>query len=305
VVLAEIQTILEGSAASAHRVEAAATVSGDGGRWHVALTVRSDQGSGVRSIDADSCAALGSAVALIVALAVDPTRRPPPVVAPSSAAPPSGDAGTPPPPPSPPPSPPPPPPPPSSARPREGENADGPRLAVGASGALDLGTLPSAALGGAVTVAGLYRRVRLEARGRTYASQHAADPARPAQGVDLAYFGGDARACLAVVASGRASRDGLAVSPCLGVDLNRISGTGFGGSKTFSGDGSWSAFEAGLLGTWALAASLALRVGVDLLVPTSRPAFVVLAPDGSTAERLHRSAPIGERFDLGVELRFW
>jgi hypothetical protein len=156
-----------------------------------------------------------------------------------------------------------------------------------------------------VTVAGLYRRVRLEVRGRTFASQRAADSARPAQGVDLGYLGGDARACLAVIATGRAARDGLAVSPCLGVDLDRIAGTGFGGSKTFSRDGSWSAIEAGLLGTWALAASLAVRVGVDLLEPTSRPAFVVLAPDGSTAKSLHRPAPIGGRFDLGVELRFW
>jgi hypothetical protein len=305
-VLGQVRAILEGGAASAHAVEATATVERAGPRWRVALTIRSDQGSGVRSLDADSCEALGSAVALIVALAVDPTRRAPPDAgAPSSgdapvphASPTDADAG-------------------AGAqplsavspRPRSGmegaQSADGPRLAVGAMGAADVGDLPSAAVGGSVAVAGLYRRGRLEVRGRSFASQRAADLARPAQGVELAYLGLDARACLAVLATGRAAREGVAVSPCLGVDLSRIAGSGFGGSKTFSGDGSWSAIEAGLLGTWALAPSVALRVGVDLLVPTSRPGFVVLAPDGSTEESLHRPAPIAGRFDVGAELRFW
>jgi len=300
-VLGEVRAILEGGAASAHSVEAAATVERAGQRWRVALTIRSDQGSGVRSLDADSCEALASAVALIVALAVDPTRRapadagaPPDAQAPARAST-DADAGA-------------APSPPSSPQPRphdEREEEDGPRLVVGVAGVADFGDLPSPALGGSVAVAGLYRRARLEARGRTYASQRVADLARPAQGVDLAYLGLDARACLAVLATGRAARDGVAVSPCLGVDLSRVAGSGFGGTKTFSGNGSWVAFEGGLLGTWALASSVALRVGVDLLVPTSRPGFVVLAPDGSTAESLHRPASIGGRFDLGVELRFW
>lgn len=185
------------------------------------------------------------------------------------------------------------------------ETSDGPRLAIGAAGGGDVGTLPSLAGGGSVSVAGLYRRARIEARGRAYVSQRAADLARPTQGVDLSYLGTDARACIAVVATAPTTREGLTVSPCLGVDLSRIAGSGFGGSKTFSGDGSWSALEAGLLGAWALGSTVALRVGGDLLVPTSRPAFVVLAPDGSTAESLHRPGPIGGRLDLGAELRFW
>jgi hypothetical protein len=291
-VLGEIQAILEGSAAPAHPVEATAAVERAGQRWRVALTVRSAEGSGTRSIDADSCTALGSAVALIVALAVDPTRR----------APADADAGTSPPPPGPPPSPGSSP---GAQKADEKEEADGPRLAVGAAAAGDVGTLPSPAIGGWVAVAGLYRRARLEVRGRAYASQRAADLARPTQGVDLGYLGLDARACLAVLATERAAREGFAVGPCIGADLSRISASGFGGSKTFSGDGSWSALEAGVLGTWALASVVALRVGVDLLVPTSRPGFVVLAPDGSTAESLHRPAAIGGRFDLGAELRFW
>ncbi|GAC1555598.1 MAG: hypothetical protein NVS3B10_16470 [Polyangiales bacterium] len=288
-VLAEVQAMLEGSAASVHPVAAAAAVERAGQRWRVALTIRSDQSSGARSIDADSCAALASAVALIVALAVDPTARSP-ANADAVATPPSS-------------------PPPPRPRPREEtKEADGPRLALGAAVSGDIGTLPSPAIGGSVAVAGLYRRARVEARGRAYASQHAADPARPTQGVDLGYLGLDARACLAVIVApgeARAAREGLTVSPCLGIDWSRISGSGFGGSKTFSGAGSWSALEAGVLAAWALASVVALRVGVDLLVPTSRPAFVVLAADGSTAESLHRPASIGGRVDVGVELRFW
>jgi len=150
----------------------------------VELAIQSDQGSGERSLEADSCAELASAVALIVAVAVDPTRR------------------------------------------------------------------------------------------------------------------------FAVIATGPPSREGIEVGPCLGVDLSRVSGTGFGGEKTLSGAGSWLALEGGLLGTWALASLVALRVGVDLQVPTSRPAFVVLAPDGTTAASLHRPASVGGRFDLGAEIRF-
>ena len=289
-VLAEIQTILEGSIATAHPVDARAAVTRTGARWHVELAIRSDQGSGERTLDADSCAELGSAVALIVALAVDPTRRPPPkeptpetvdAAAPSVA--------------------PPPPPPPRT----EDEPADGPRLAVGAAGLADFGALPSAGVGGAVSLAGLYRRARLEARGRLLGSQRADDPARPTQGVDLSYLGFDARACFAVLASGRAARDGVAIGPCLGVDVSRISGSGIGGQKTLSGAGTWGSASGGLLGTWSLASIVALRVGAELLAPTSRPSFVVLAADGSTAGSLHRPAALGGRFDLGAELRFW
>lgn len=294
-VLGEVRGILEGGAP--HPVDARAVVTRAGQRWHVELAIRSDQGSGERSLDADSCAELASAVALIVALAVDPTRRATPAPVADAALPVQDgatlapDTG-----------------PPSPPTHLEEAEADGPRLAVSAAGASDFGALPSAALGGAVGVAGLYRRARLEARGRIFASQRAGDPSRPAQGVDLSYLGFDARACFAVVATGRAARDGVVISPCLGVDVSRLSGNGFAaqtGQKTLSGNGGWFAPEGGLLGTWALGSIVALRVGVDLLVPTSRPAFVVLAPDGTTAGSLHRPAPIGGRVDLGVELRFW
>ena len=307
-VLGEVRAILEGGAktgpqsppppaSTPHPVDARAVVTRTGQGWHVELAIRSDQGSGERSLDADSCAELASAVALIVALAVDPTRRaaPPPVAdaapAVEDAAPPAPDAG--------------PPAPPTRA---EEAEADGPRIAFGAAGAADFGALPAAAVGGAVSVAGLYRRARLDARGRIFASQRTGDPSRPAQGVDLSYLGFDARACFAVVATGRAARDGVAISPCLGVDVSRLSGNGFAGQtgqKTLSGNGVWLGAEGGLLGTWALGSIVALRVGVDLLVPTSRPAFVVLAPDGTTAASLHRPAPVGGRVDLGAELRFW
>ena len=313
-VLGEVRSILEGSTVTAHPVDARAAVTRTRKGWHVELAIRSDQGSGERSLDADSCAELASAVALIVALAVDPTRRalapaptppaptpptPPTATPPPDAAPPAIDAG---------------PSAPSPLRPADvSDEEDGPRLAIGAAGAADFGTLPSPALGGTVSVAGLYRWVRVEARGRIFASQRANDTARPSQGVDLRELGLDVRACFAVLETGRTARDGLAISPCLGIDASRVSGSGFGGegtgttaaTSTLSGTGALLGLEAGVLGTWALGSVVALRVGLDLLVPTSRPAFVVLAADGTTASTLHKPAAFAGRIDLGAELRFW
>lgn len=296
-VVAEVRTILEGSTVTAHPVGARAAVTRTKQGWHVELAIQSDQGSGERSLDAGSCTELASAVALIVALAVDPTRRapgppPPPEATPTAAV----DAL-----------------PPSAARPEEAEQDDGPRLAIGAVGAAELGTLPSPAVGGAIALAGLYGRARLEARGVIFASQRANDPSRPTQGVDLRYLGLDLRGCFAVFATGRAARKAVAISPCFGFDVSRLSGRGFGGetagltapTSTLAGSGALLGFEGGLLGTWALGSIVALRVGLDLLVPTSRPAFVVLASDGTTAATLHRPAAIAGRIDLGAELRFW
>lgn len=289
--LAETRAALRDSTAPGHSVAARGAVRRTGDRWHVDLAVKSDQGAGERSFDADSCTELTSAVALIVALAVDPTAAPPPpaiAVIPASAAaevpkpsPPAAPA-------------------PSVAA------VDMPRLAVGAAGSLDVGSLPSPGAGAAVSLAVLYRRLRVEARGHVFGGQRIIDPASPAQGVDVSLAALGGRGCFAVLATDSVGDRGLAVSPCLGLQGMRSGGAGFSAQATsLSNAAAWLDATPGLLGTWNLARSFAVRLDLEGLVPLSRPRFVVVAPEGQVAGVLHRPASLGGRVDLGAELRFW
>jgi hypothetical protein len=284
----ELRAILSDSTAPG-RVDAQAVVRRAGDRWHVDIDIRSEQGSGKRSFDAASCSELGSAVALIVALAFDPSRRP-------LAAEPNADGGAAVAPPAPPAPPEPPPPAPAAVA---GDRSRL-RLVVAAGGAVDVGALPSAGAGGVIAIGVALGRARLEARGAIFGSQRQTDAAQPSQGVELAALMGGGRGCYALLVTERAL-----AGPCVGLEVERLAGAGFGGQATFSGDGTWLSVNAGLLGTFPLASFFALRAGAELLTPLSRPTFVVLAPDGSVAGSLHRPSSVGARFELGGELRFF
>ncbi len=277
-VLLDVESILRDSGAR-HGVDATAVVTraASGDRWSVELAISSHQGAGERVFDASSCEQLARAVALIVALAVDPTRT---VVAKPEA--------------------PPPPPPPPPASPSLGPAL---RLGIFASGVTEVGTLPELAVGFEGGLALRYGRGRLDGYASLWGSQRAADPLRPAQGVDLALVGAGGRACVAVL---RTRNLGADLSPCLGLDLQRMVGEGYGtGATAFTQDGVWTTGRAGVLGSWFLLPSLAVRVSADVLAPLARPSFVVLGADGSVTEVLHRPATFGARFGAGAELFFF
>ena len=287
----EIRANLAGSTVAGNAVVARASVARAGDKWHVDLAIRSGQGSGERSFDAASCAELASAVALIVALTVDPSRRP---AEPDAAPPVVADAGPPAPAPATPPAPAPP--------PTADSSEDPPKLAIGGEALADVGALPSASVGGGLTLALLLGRVRIEARGRLFVSQRALDTAQPTQGVDLSLVGGGGRGCFAILAGE------LTLAPCAGLAIERVAAAGFGGATgtaAFSRDTTWASGSGGLLATWAPLRWFALRLDAEILVPFSRPSFVVLAPDGSVAGVLHRPSPLGGRLGLGVEFRFF
>jgi hypothetical protein len=280
---------IQGGATPAGQVDARAVVTSSGSRWHVDLTVVAEHGSGERSFDASSCRELANAVALIVALRADSTQPPlsekrtsaKPQEEPT-ATPPSGLLGA---------------ERPTQVPPRGG---DGPRLSIATGGVLDVGLLPRPGAGGTVAVGVLLGRARIEAHASLLASQRARDPARQAQGVDVEALGAGARGCFALLPT-----EGVTVAPCLGVGVERLASTGFGGDSTFARESAWLSAEAGGLGTWAIGRFFALRAGAGLVLPTARPKFVVLAPDGSVADVLHKPAATTVRLELGAELKIF
>jgi hypothetical protein len=286
-VLAEVGSILR-TTRTTQQVEARATVTRAPGeeRWLVNLAIRSDQNVGERSFEAGSCQEIGSAVALILALAVDPSRATGPEeprVEATQASPLPGP---------------------------ETASAESVRLAVAAGGISDVGTLPRTALGGGAAFAALYGRARVEARANLWGTQQIADPTNPTQGsaFDLLTAGG--RACYAPLSSARSpARKGLALFGCGGLDVSRLAAAGYrspsSSTAALSGSSTWAAAEASVLGTWVLGPAFALRLDVGLLVPLERPTFVVLAPDGGVAGELHRPAPLSGRLGLSAEVRIF
>lgn len=279
----EVGQILAASTAPASAVSARADVTRLGEKWHVELAIASSEGRGERRLDASSCGELGSAVALIVALAVDPGARPPPPPVPSApdAGAPEAAAAAPPPP------------------PRPGSDSTTLGVALGAAATADFGTLPSTGVGGEAVVALVVDRLRVEGRGRIFAKQRALDPANAAQGVDFTLLGGGLRGCFAAIAGT------VSLAPCAGAGLERLSAAGFGGNASFSRDAAFVTLDGGALLTWSFARWLALRAELEGVVPLARPSFVVLRADGSVAEVLHRPSSVGGRAGLGIELHFF
>ncbi len=313
-VLSEAHAMLRESKSIAPPVSVRAMVKRAGGSFHVDLSLDSAGGTGRRAFDADSCAELASAVALIAALAVDPTSRPLERDAGSSASAmgPSAD-GT-----------------PDAAPLVSGTNKDAGtpteatrqpisapptpeptastakvRVAGGAAVAFDVGSLPSVAAGGEAFMAVLRGRARAEVLGTLLLDQHAGDPLRAGQGTALSFARLGGRACYAAFATDDdASRVGLSLAPCVGLHAVRMQGVGYGAAPR-SGDALYAAADVGVLATFALTQWLAVRLDIDGLLPLSRPTFVILAPDGSVQNTVFRPVAISGRAAAGIELRFF
>ncbi|MDI1432967.1 hypothetical protein [Polyangium sorediatum] len=87
VVSAEVDRLLGGRGAQAAPLDVTAEVKRDeAGRFRVRLETRSEEGPRTREVEATSCAALGEAAALIIAMMIDPDviAEPPPEVPPTT-----------------------------------------------------------------------------------------------------------------------------------------------------------------------------------------------------------------------------
>lgn len=273
-----VQQILQGPPPSDTRVVAIATIRSVGPeRFQLSLSLRTADVEETRTIDAATCSALSEASAVVIALAIDPSRD---TASPPPAAPPAA--------PPPPPALPAPPP----ARPRALRF-----LAFGLGGVLGSGTLPS--VGAGVTASGALRlqRFRAGVLATLWFRQHPVFDATSGAGasfdmVELGAFGGY------LVPIGR-----FAVGPALDLEATylRVEGTGIRAPR--ASWSSWPTVVLGARGEARLTPWLGLFARADMVLAIDPPSFTLGSGGaGGGGQTLHEPAFVAARLTLGTEI---
>jgi hypothetical protein len=269
-VLAEVSRVLGGSTSRRSTVRAdVARLAPE--RWAVHLVTDVEGTAGERSFEADSCVALASATALIVAWTVDPLRAsaaPAPVESPR--------------------------PEPAISRPDPPGHALSGLVAMSAQG--DLGSLPSVGASGELAAGVTWRWIRVEGLGSLWAVQDANRSA--SEGAHLQRIEAGLRGCWRGLVG-----SSLEVDPCLGARLTQVSSQGFGETTRYQRDAWGWSLDGDVLATWTLVGPVALRAMLGVAVPLTRPPVVIVDSQGGTIQLLQSSVVAG-RAALGVEVRF-
>ena len=280
-VLLEITPSLRGSSTSGTQVSARAQVTRDDrGGWHADLDVTAGAAHSARTLDADSCNAIAQATALIIALVL--TRQTPTEsIAPARPTP--GPA--------------------PSLLPEVPASRARWQLAMAASAALDVGTLPAPAPGlevaGGTVMTKARARLRLLLGATLLAAQTSSmATAEGSAGGRFAMLGAWGRVCGALV-GGR-----FDLGPCFGAEMDRVSAVGTGAAIPVAGARTWGAACASVLGAWTVMRGFTLAIRVDGVLPFARPTFVLQGSGGGDVV-VHRPAPIAVRSALGLEVNFF
>ena len=242
-----------------------------GATWQVEIETGSEPQVRRRLLEAESCSGLADATALIVALMIDPTAV-------------EADTRT-------------------SEQPRTMPDPRPPvppespnRFSVGFLGTASLGILPAldAGLGGSLAL--LRGAWRFELRG-SYGlrrDQNVAVSSLDSAHGTFNYLGGSAGVCRDL-GSRRVN-----FGPCTEVAFGILSAQGYGVTESLPAKTPWLGF--GLGGFLAVAASqhVSFPLHAGLLVPVTRPEFVINHVQG----RVFRGPPLGAYAALGVELHF-
>jgi hypothetical protein len=294
-VLTDIAREVGPSGGRVRGVTAAAVVtSDDRGRWRTNLVVEIGTARGQRLLEAQTCEGLAAAAALIVAIAIE-TGAPPAAASPPAPIAPSAPA--PPPPTAPDRTSPMPPPAPATDRPRRDS-----KLLIGVAGVVDSGTLPAIAPGLEASAGWSYGtsvwRGRLLASGEYFASETGGAAGRPTEGGRFTLLTVAGRVC------GSRTFWRFEVGPCIGGELDAMSGQGVNSALPGSGDGQWAALIGSLFTTWRIVGPLGVSLRLDAVAPLVRPTFVLTEP-GNTVTTVHQAAAVSPRASLGVELRFF
>jgi hypothetical protein len=273
-VLDEVARLVAASHERAHATARADVVRDERGRWRASLRVDARGAHGERTLEAESCPAIASATALIIAVAVEGGMLPPPAIPPPVAAAPT--------------------PLPLASSPTRSAS----QLIVAAAGVVDTAVLPSAAYGGQATLGWSYEWSGWRTRALASASFFAAQSAQSTAGAGrFMAIAASARMCASIV-------EGVFdVGPCLGVEFDSIEGKG--ASPAFQpkqGLGAWESAVGSLLASWTLSRRFAVFVDAGGLVSfTTRPTFVV--QPGNLY--VFVPSPAGLRGEIGLELLFF
>lgn len=257
--------------------------------------------SGSRTIRASSCVAVARAASLIIALALDPQAAarasealadPPPAPPPKNVEPaPSA---------------------PTSPAPPTPASPDGARARelvpfVHAGGALERAILPGAApafvFGGGI----VWRALRVELAAELAPHARASLGRADAIGADFALLGATLRGCAGPTFTS------VAIHGCAAVRGARMTGEGAGVTEAYRPSATLLSLAPGLVARVPGRTALGVEVGVEAVLPVTRPSFVVdtraasattgVAPVDS-AESLYRVSAIGARASIGLSYRF-
>jgi hypothetical protein len=310
-VLAKVRALV--SAASAERVTALGVVTepAAGGRWQLTLETVQGARTWQRSLHAASCDELADAGALIIALVLDPNLE---VQAGGDSAAPAGTTPGPAPPDAQPASRPAPAARPAARRPAPALPPDatlrrqppperaGTSATLGGHAALsavaDWGSLPGMTLGGELAGGVAIDPIELELSAMILPPVREVVAENPERGGRLTLATGGLRGCYVVGWSKLSGR------VCGGFEVGRIHGNGFGSLDYRNEQNSlWIAGRLGVFGRYPLIPPLALRFGLEGVVPARRPEFVL---DNVEAVQVsvHEPSPAVLRLALGFELLF-
>jgi hypothetical protein len=250
----------------------------EAGNWELHLVLAAGDHVEDETLVAKKCQSLSDAMALKVALAIDPLAvvdsvQPEPASAAAS-------------PPAPTPTP--------QPRPRSPTPARS-RMDVGVRGVAGVGVGP---LPGVTPGAGLYaslqfRTFRLELGGQAAWGGVARYEALPNVGANLSLFAGALRGCA------NAGRGRWLFPLCVGVDLGVLRGSGFGGESGASTTGVWGGVSVGPALQFRITSALSLWAEVDASLTLLKPEFHM-----RNLGTLYAPPAAGSRAALGFELKF-
>ena len=247
----------------------------DVGSWELHVVLAVGRHVEDERLVAKKCSALGEAMALKVALAIDPLavvdavgQAPKPDAAPPIEAP---------------------------AAASRGRTARQPSFLLGLRvlGGIGLGPLPGATPGTAVYGSLQFPRFRVELGGAAFWGGVARYEALPDVGADLQLFTGALRGCVA-------PGDGSWRFPiCGGVELGVMRGEGFGAAATVAKNALWAGVVIGPAVQFRMTGRLSLWVEADAVLTVLKPEFYV-----RNLERLYSPTAGGSRVSLGLEANF-
>jgi len=171
-------------------------------------------------------------------------------------------------------------------------------LWLGVSGVADLGTLPKLSPGGELELTCQLGHVRLEGAASFLGAESATEPTSAA-GATFSALSGRLRFAYGAEV-GKAW-----LGPALSVGLTRLRASGSHGSLA---DLVWSEpvpeVGAGGLFSWQAVSVLGFRLSAEAIVPTFRPRFVVEEPKPAASQSVFRSSKVAGRVMIGATIQF-